>query len=79
MPMSPPEFQRYTNPATPKYIILPAEKKPDMLQALFMVCWYALVFVGSVFFLVAFFYANGPKLGRWCEVLFNWLANLLRI
>jgi hypothetical protein len=80
MPQSPPDLMKYHDPATPRYIVLPPDKpKKDMLQSLFQICWYAFVFVGSVLFLVAFFYANGPKLGRWCETIFNWLVNILRI
>jgi hypothetical protein len=77
MPTSPPEFQRYVE-FPPKGMLSPKPPE-DFLQALFKVCWYAFVFVGSVLFLVAFFYANGPKLGRWCETFFNWLVNILRM
>jgi hypothetical protein len=80
MPQSPPDLQRYPDlPIPPRYVVLPAEHKENFLTALFRVCAYGLIFVGSVLFLVAFFYANGPLLGKWCEAIFNWLVNVLRL
>ena len=77
MPTAPPEFQRYVE--FPSRGLLPSKPPNNLLQELFKICWYTFVFAGSVFFLVAFFYANSPKIGGWIKFLFNWMVNLLRI